>query len=173
MSFSIVLIDRLRVPVSLLDMRAKVYLETTIPSYLTAWPSRDIVTAAHQQITREWWQTRSRFELYISQVVVNEVQVGDAEAARLRVESIAGIPVLIATAEAKDLAQKFLKYGSLPQKAAIDAAHIAIAVISGMDYLLTWNCKHIANATMRKKLESICQQNGYNPPSVCTPEQLC
>jgi hypothetical protein len=86
-------------------MQSKVYLETTIPSYLTAWPSRDLVKAAHQQITREWWQTRARFDLYISQVVLREAGDGDAEAARLRLEVVGGIPVLALSPEASALAQ--------------------------------------------------------------------
>ena len=153
-------------------MKSKVYLETTIPSYLTAWPSRDLVKAAHQQITREWWQTRSRFELFISQFVLDEAQAGDADAARLRIESLAGIPVLAASDEIGNLAESFVIHGSLPRKCAADALHIAIAVVSGLDYLISWNCKHIVNPTIWKKIEEICLRKGYNPIVVCTPEEL-
>src|SRR5687768_14830534 len=142
-------------------MRPKVYLETTITSYLTARPSRDLIKAAHQHITQEWWRTRTRFDLYISQIVLGEVSAGDAEAARLRLELLADLPVLTAGAEASKLAQELIVQGSLPAKAAVDALHIAIAVVNGMDYLLTWNCAHIANAAMRHKIEAVCRQHGY------------
>ena len=153
-------------------MRSKVYLETTIPSYLTAWPSRDLVKAAHQQITREWWQTRTRFDLYISQVVLREAGGGDVEAARLRLEVVEGIPVLALSPEASALAQQLLQHGPLPAKAAVDALHIGIAAVNGMDYLLTWNCTHIANAAIRYQIETLCRASGYVPPVLCTPEEL-
>ena len=153
-------------------MKPKVYLETTLASYLTAWPSRDLVKAAHQQITQEWWKTRTRFDLYISQAVLREAGGGDAGAARLRLEALAGIPVLTAGPEASALAQQLIARGSLPAKAAVDALHIAIAVANGIDYLLTWNCAHIANAAMRHKIDAICRQSGYEPTVLCTPEEL-
>ena len=153
-------------------MKPKVYLETTIPSYLTAWPSRDLIRAAHQQITREWWSARSQFDLFVSQVVLDEVQQGDTEAARRRMESISGITVLEVSQEANFLTKELIFQHSLPRKAAADAAHIAIAVVSGMDYLLTWNCTHIANAVMRHKIEDICRRCGYEPTLMCTPDQL-
>jgi hypothetical protein len=131
-------------------MGPKVYLETTIPSYLTSSPSRDLVKAAHQQITREWWQDRARFDLYISQVVLREASGGDAEAARLRLEVLRGIPVLALSPAASRLAQQLVEQGALPGNAAVDSLHIAIAVVNGMDYLLTWNCTHIASAAMRR-----------------------
>ena len=153
-------------------MQPKVYLETSVISYLTAWPSRDLIKAAHQEITREWWQGRTRFELYVSQVVLREAGGGDPEAARRRLESIADIPVLTASPEASALAQQLVAQGSLPAKAAVDALHIAIAVVNGVDYLMTWNCTHIANASMRRKIEAICRQSGYQPVVLCTPEEL-
>jgi predicted nucleic acid-binding protein len=153
-------------------MKPKVYLETSVISYLTAWPSRDLVKAAHQQVTQEWWNTRERFDLYISQVVLREAGSGDPAAARLRLESLSGIPILTASPEASALAQQLVARGSLPTKAAVDAVHIAVAVVNGMDYLLTWNCTHIANAAMRHKIEAICRQSGYEPVVLCTPEQL-
>lgn len=153
-------------------MRPKVYLETTIPSYLTAWPSRDLVRAAHQQITREWWQNRTRFDLYISQLVLREASGGDAEAAGLRLEALRGIPVLALSPAASALAQQLVQQGLLPENAVADALHIAIAVVNGMDYLLTWNCAHIANAALRHRIEAICRASGYEPPVLCTPEEL-
>lgn len=153
-------------------MQPKVYLETSVISYLTAWSSRDLIKAAHQEITREWWQGRTRFDLYVSQIVLREASGGDREAARLRLESISDLPVLTASPEASVLAQQLVAQGSLPAKAAVDALHIAIAVVNGIDYLLTWNCTHIANAAMRHKIEAICRQSGYEPVVLCTPEEL-
>ena len=153
-------------------MRPKVYLETTIPSYLTAWSSRDLIKAAHQQITREWWQDRARFDLYISQLVLREASGGDADAAGLRLETLKGIPVLAVSSAASTLAQQLVQHGPLPEKAGADALHIGIATVNGMDYLLTWNCTHIANATTRHRIEEICRASGYQPPILCTPEEL-
>lgn len=154
-------------------MKARVYLETTIPSYLTAWPSRDLVRAAHQQITREWWeQRRNAFELFISQVVVRECQAGDAAAATDRMEALRDLPLLEQTKEATALAQSLVEEVPLPDRAAVDALHIAVATVHGMDYLLTWNCTHIANAALRGQIESVCRASGYEPPTICTPEEL-
>lgn len=147
-------------------------METSVISYLTAWSSRDLIKAAHREITREWWERRARFELYVSQIVLNEASGGDPEAARRRLDSIDGIPVLTASPEASTLAQQLIAQGSLPAKAAVDALHIAIAVVNGVDYLVTWNCTHIANATMRRKIEAICRQGRYQPVVLCTPEEL-
>ncbi len=157
-------------PVS--TMKPKVYLETTIPTYLTAWSSRDLIKAAHQQITREWWENRAKFDLYISQIVIRESSGGDKDAAARRLEVLEGIQILEISEEAKALARDLVEHVPLPEKASLDALHIAIAVVSGMDYLLTWNCTHIANATLRNKIESICRSRGYEPPVICTVEEL-
>lgn len=154
-------------------MKPRVYLETTIPSYLTAWPSRDLVRAAHQQLTREWWdQRRPRFELFISQVVLGECQAGDPAAAAGRLVVLQDLPLLEQTEEATRLAQALVEQVPLPDRATVDALHIAIAAVHGMDYLLTWNCTHIANATLRDPIESVCRAGGYEPPAICTPEEL-
>jgi hypothetical protein len=154
-------------------MKPRVYLETTIPSYLTAWPSRDLVRAAHQQITRDWWdRRRAEFELYISQVVLRECQAGDATAAAERLKILQDLPLLEQTEEATRLAQALVDRVPLPERAAVDALHVAIAAVHGVDYLLTWNCTHIANATLRDPIESVCRENGYEPPAICTPDEL-
>lgn len=153
-------------------LKPKVFLETSVISYLTALPSRDIVHAAHQQITREWWEKRGRFELYVSQAVLVEARRGDSDAAARRIAATEGIPVLAVTGEASDLAERFLQATALPAKAAIDAVHIAVAVVNGMDYLLTWNCTHIANAKIRWKIEEVCRNVELRPPVICTPEEL-
>jgi predicted nucleic acid-binding protein len=153
-------------------LKAKVFLETSVISYLTASPSRDIVHAAHQQLTREWWDKRSRFDLYVSQAVLGEAGRGNASAATRRLAAVQGLPVLAITGEVSDLAERFLDESALPAKAAVDAIHIAVAVVNGMDYLLTWNCSHIANAQIRAKIEQICRRAGLQPPVICTPEEL-
>jgi len=153
-------------------MRPKVYVETTVISYLTALPSRDIVQAAHQQITREWWEGRDRFELFVSEAVLQEAGRGNAEAAARRLAALEGLPVLAVGAEVTQLAERFLQMNAIPAKAAIDAVHIAAAVVNGMDYLLTWNCAHIANAAIRAKIEHTCRSVGLQPPIICTPEEL-
>jgi hypothetical protein len=154
-------------------MKPKVYRETTIPSYLMARPSRDLITAAHQQITREWWETRRQdFDLFISQMVIDEASAGDQEAAARRLEILATLPLLDPGDEAAELAQALIEHIPLPESAAADALHIAIAVVNGMDYLLTWNCTHIANAALRGKIEAVCRRQGFEVPIICTPEEL-
>jgi hypothetical protein len=153
-------------------MKSRVYLETTIPSYLTARPSRDIVRAAEQEVTRTWWNTRNAFELYVSELVVDEVSAGDPHAASQRLEALAGVQLLGMTREAEVLGAELIRQAALPQRAAIDALHIALAAVHGMNYLLTWNCKHIANATMRCKIEEVCRATGVEPPIICTPMEL-
>ena len=154
-------------------MKPRIYLETTIVSYLTAWPSRDLVTAAHQQITWEWWESRrAEFELYISQIVVQESSAGDGNAAERRLEALEDIPLLDITEDVTVLAEKLMEQVPLPERAGVDALHIAVAVVNGMDYLLTWNCTHIANAALRNRIEAVCRSSGYEPPVICTPEEL-
>ena len=153
-------------------MKPTVYVETTIPSYLMAWPSRDLVRAAHQQITGEWWAHRDGFDLYSSRLVVQECQAGDAQAAADRLTALAGIPLLEQTSEAAELAEALLRGVPLPAKAAADALHIATAAVHGMQYLLTWNCTHIANVALRPRIEAVCRAAGYEPPLITTPEEL-
>jgi hypothetical protein len=154
-------------------VKSRLYLETTIPSYLTSRPSRDLIIASHQQITREWWDARrDDFQLYVSQLVVDEASAGDPIAARERMKPLKDLPLLDITAEVADLASRILASGKIPRKAATDAAHIAIAAVHGMDFLVTWNCVHIANATNARALARICQENGCDCPVICTPEEL-
>ena len=151
----------------------KLYLETTIPSYLTAWPSWNAVIAGHQQTTREWWATsHERFALHVSQFVLDEAGAGDPEAARLRLESLRDVPELPATESALALAIALLAEGAVPEKARTDAAHIAVAAVHGMDFLVTWNCSHIANAEMKPRIREVCARHGWRCPEICTPEQL-
>lgn len=153
-------------------MKPRVYIETSVISYLTSLPSRDIVQAAHQQITRDWWATRGQFDLFTSQVVLDEAAQGHPEAAARRRSALEGIALLDLTEQARGLAASFLASRAMPVKAATDALHVAIAVIHGMEYLLTWNCSHIANASIRGKIEAICRSANLEPPIICTPEEL-
>jgi hypothetical protein len=154
-------------------MKPKVYIETTIVSYLTARSSRDLIIAAHQQLTQEWWDNRREsFDLYISQVVIQESSAGDILMAQKRLEALETFPLLDLRLEAVALARALVEKGPIPDKAKMDALHIAVATVHGMDYLLTWNCKHIANAEMQTAVAAVCRAAGYEPPVVCTPEEL-
>jgi predicted nucleic acid-binding protein len=154
-------------------MKPKVYLETTFVSLLTAWPSRVLVRAAHQQSTREWWaRRRDDFELFVSGLVLDEVKLGDAQAARDRVEAIAGLPVLGITEEIIRVAETILQTGCIPARAASDASHIAVGAVHRMHFLLTWNFRHINNAAIAEDIEKACSQAGYRCPVICTPDQL-
>jgi len=153
--------------------KSKVYVETSIISYLTARPSRDLIVAANQQLTQEWWlERRPDFDLYVSQLVLEESRGGDTVAATKRLHAIIGIPMLVLNETAIHLAEKLTQGGPLPLKAAADALHVAIATTNGMDYLLTWNCKHLANAVLRRQVEHVCRTAGYTPPTICTPQEL-
>ncbi len=150
-----------------------VYVETSILSYLTARPTRDLLATARQQMTREWWDTRrARFDLFVSPLVEQEVQRGDPEAARRRVGALGDLQTLEIVEEAYELAAALISESALPAAAQDDAAHIALAAVHGMDYLLTWNCRHIDNAEKKPAIRSVCSRNGYACPEICTPEEL-
>lgn len=154
-------------------MKPKVYVETSLISYLVSRPSRNLIIAAQQQVTNEWWDfRRNNFDLYVSQLVVRESGKGDELEVKKRLNTLKDIPLLELKVEAKDLAQKFLNGNILPPGAADDALHISVATIYGIDYLLTWNCKHMANAEIQKKLARICFEEGYELPIICTPYEL-
>lgn len=154
-------------------MKPKVYIETSVISYLTARPSRDILVAANQQVNQEWWQDRrSNFDIYVSQLVDQEISSGDAEAVSRRQQALSNCSFLDITAEAIELANRLIAQNAIPKQAAEDALHITVATVSGMDYLLTWNFKHIANAALRANVELVCRLNGYEPPVICSPMEL-
>jgi len=148
-------------------------LETSVISYLTSRLSRDLIVAGHQQITQEWWANqRDKFEVFVSQTVLEEAAVGDQEAAQQRLGVIESLSLLEISEEAVALAKDLIRIGPLPEKAEVDALHIAIAVTNRVDYLLTWNCKHLANAALRNGIEHVCRSRGYDPVIICTPEEL-
>jgi len=154
-------------------MKPRVYIETSIPSYLTARRSRDLIATANQELTQEWWETRKDdFYLVISEFVLREASAGDPIAESNRLASIAGIPELNVTDEVGELARMLIEQIPIPRKAQLDAFHIAIAAVHGIDYLLTWNCTHINNAELRPRIEAICRFQGFEPPIICTPQEL-
>lgn len=153
-------------------MKRKIYVETSVISYLTARPSKTIIGAAHQQITQAWWETRSEFELFVSDVVLDECADGNTEAAQRRVNAIKDIPLLEVTEPAVEVARELILRSIVPRKAAQDALHIAVATIHGMDCLLTWNCRHIANIDIQRNVAHYLESIGLLLPIMCTPEEL-
>jgi predicted nucleic acid-binding protein len=132
-----------------------------------------MIVAAHQRLTNKWWEERaSRFEMLISELVYREAAAGDATAANLRLEAIANLKTLAITEEAVSLAELLTAKGPIPREHAADALHIAIAAVNGIDYLLTWNCKHLANAAHRSRIESLVEGPAYVCPIICIPEEL-
>jgi predicted nucleic acid-binding protein len=154
-------------------MSETVYIETSIIGYLTARSSNNLILMANVEATQEWWQNcRPQFMLYISQVVLDEVALGDIEIATQRLKILRDFPLLEIDRAVQNLAAQFLSKSNLPPKASDDALHIAAATVYGLDYLLTWNCKHIANAQIQKKLVQISLDAGYELPTICTPYEL-
>jgi len=154
-------------------IRPTLYLESTIPSYLAARPSRDIIVAAHQQITHEWWNhARDDFEIYMSQLVFNEISAGDPDAAVRRLAIVEGLPSLASTEEVELLAEHYQRGLRLPPDARLDAGHLAFTVAYGLQYLLTWNCRHLANGRMIPRLREINAALGLETPLIVTPEEL-
>ena len=154
-------------------MPESVYIESSIISYLTARQSRDIVVAGIQELTRDWWGSqRNKYDLFISESVLREISKGDAGASVKRIQVISGIPSLIIDQESMLLSRSILKGTNLSQKSIEDALHIAIATVNHIEYLLTWNCRHIANAKIIPKVELICHNLGYQCPRICTPQEL-
>ena len=154
-------------------MKPKLYVETTVVGYLSQRISRDVITAGHQKITRKWWATRRHaFDLYVSELVLDEAAAGDPDEASRRLSLMAGMSVLESSAQAEALATVLLKRKALPAKARGDAVHLAIAAVNRMEYLLTWNYRHLINASLALMMARVCKKHGYRCPTICTPEQL-
>lgn len=150
-----------------------VYLETTFISYLVARPSRDLLVAAHQQITQECWANRrSQFVCSVSQVVIDEASVGDTAEVQKRLAIIGGLPTLEVSPDAESLTRAIMAAGILPPHAFPDAARVAVSAVHSVDYLLTWNCKHLANAQITRRMALVCEKLGQKRPIICTPEEL-
>jgi predicted nucleic acid-binding protein len=154
-------------------MPPTVYVETSVISYYAARPSRDIVTTARQTLTQEWWEdARDKFDLYVSVLVVEESKSGGAEAAQRRLSAMSRLPILEINDTAERLARRFLEEGAIPQSSPEDALHIALATVHGMDFLLTWNFRHINNAEMKTRIRTIIEAAGFESPVICSPEEL-
>jgi len=155
------------------QMKPTVYLETSVISYYTSRPSRDIVVTAHQQLTREWWEKAAgQFEVVISEAVVDEVALGDSEASARRLESVETFKVLPLTSRIQELTQILLKELEIPKNAFPDAAHLAFASHYKIVYLVSWNCRHIASGRIIKRLNELHAKTGIHVPVICTPNEL-
>lgn len=150
-----------------------VYLETTIPSYLAAYPSRDLVIAGHQQITHEWWRTaRDRFDLYVSEAVLHEIRAGDSDAAARRQTFVEGLPILAMNEDVRALVRAYAARLGLVGRGRADLPHFAFAVAYEVDYLVTWNCTHIANGEMMRRLLTANEELNRYTPLIVTPEEI-
>lgn len=150
-----------------------IYIETSIVSFLTARPTGDLLAAAWQKITVDWWDMqRARFDLYTSDITVEEAGRGNPEASALRLGALSDIPILPTTEAVIGLSKALLQGKALPAKAVNDALHIAVSAVHGIDYLLTWNYRHLDNAETKPVIRSICAIHGYNSPEICTPQEL-
>jgi predicted nucleic acid-binding protein len=155
------------------EPKLTVYIETSVVSYLTARPSRDLVIAAHQQITRDWWDTAlAQYEAFISPIVLDEISQGDQQAAQLRLEQVRNFSVLEIVPEVATLADAYFEALQIPEKARLDAYHLALTAWHGMDFLVSWNCTHIVSGRVRRTIETINAQFGIRTPVICTPEEL-
>lgn len=153
-------------------MKKSVYIETTVVSYLTAKPSRDILIAGHQEATRELWSKLSRHETYVSALVVQEAGRGDPTQAQIRLAAIAKIPMLDIDDEARSLAEEIIAKKGIPAEYPEDALHIAIAAVNGVDVIITWNFAHLNNPFTRRKVRKIVEAKGYSCPEVSSPDEL-
>ena len=150
-----------------------VYVETSILSYLTARPSRDVLAVARQQLTQQWWETCGpQYDLVGSPLVEDEASRGDPNAADRRLQIVKSLRQVYPTAEVGSFAKKLLTHEALPRTAADDALHVALAVVHRIDYLLTWNCRHIDNARIKPVVRRLCHDMDYHFPEICTPEEL-
>ncbi len=153
-------------------MKRKVYIETSVVSYLTARPSKNVIEAGHQQSTYQFWDRRDEFDLFASELVLTECAAGDPDAASKRLAALHGIKLLDITSYSIELAKDLVTSGIIPSKASEDALHISIATIHFSDYLLTWNCRHIANPEIQARIAENFQRKGLFLPFICTPEEL-
>jgi hypothetical protein len=153
--------------------KPSVYIETSIISYLTARPSPSLFTAGCQQITRDWWDDRrDRFDLFTSEIVLLEARSGDSDAVARRLEVLQGIAELVLTDRAEELARALVAQKAIPAKAQADALHVAVAAVHRMDYLLTWNCRHINNPEIKPAVRRVCESVGIACPEICTPLEI-
>src|SRR5262249_23607500 len=142
-------------PAEYVFLRPKLYLDTTIPSYLTAWMSRDVHIARLQRITSRWWSSwRTNFDIYISEYVAEEAARGDPEAAKRRLQLLTPLKSLDFNDHSSLLRERIMKECGLPPRASTDAAHVAVASVHGMQYLLTWNHTHLVNCAFTPSISA-------------------
>lgn len=153
--------------------KESVYIETTLVSYYTSNLSRDIIILAHQEVTKDWWPMAiRRYNIFISEIVIEEASLGDPEASKRRLEEIKDFPHLELNEKVEEMAQIYVERLNIPEKSIRDAIHLAVACVHNIDYLVTWNCRHIANGEVIKKLMKINEPLGVHTPIICTPEEL-
>ena len=154
-------------------MKSTVYIETSVISYLSAKPSRDLIVAAHQQITIDWWETAlPHYDAFVSPVVLDEISRGDINAVQARLEKVSAFLILEVLPEIRNLADIYFSELDIPEKARADSYHLAIAAWHGIDFLVSWNCTHIVNGRIRMMIEEINARQGIRTPIICTPEEL-
>ena len=150
-----------------------VYIETSIVSYLTARAPRELLAAAWQAATVDWWDDhRSRYQLFTSELTLDEAAQGDKEASTRRLNALQDVPLLPITDAVERLTNALIMERAVPTGSRIDAAHVAVSAIYGIDYLLTWNFRHMANAGIRPLIRALCETHGYSSPEICTPFEL-
>jgi hypothetical protein len=153
--------------------KQQIYIETSVISYLVSKTSSNIILAAYQQITRQWWDSQLHYyHPFTSDFVLEEISKGDPKLSKERLNTIQKFGKLPVTDDVIELGERYLKQVSIPRKASLDAFHLAISVIHGMDFVLSWNFRHMANAFVRRKLEFINSEIGIQTPTICTPEEL-
>ncbi|TVR56727.1 MAG: PIN domain-containing protein [Candidatus Competibacteraceae bacterium] len=152
--------------------RYRIYIETSIVSYLVARQSRDVIIAGHQLATQVFWDMLTEFEVYLSDMVLQEVSKGDPEQAQLRLQALTGFPVLEIDDEARNIADQLIAGKAVPKNCPEDALHIAVAAVNGMDIMVTWNFKHINNPLTKAKMRQIIENQGYAFPEICSPDEL-
>ena len=153
-------------------MKPKIYIETSVVSYLVSRPSKNVITAGHQVITRDFWETLNDFEVYISDMVIQEASAGDAAQAKERISALQGFPLLEIGDSVKHLAKALLDAKSVPEKCLEDAIHIAVAAVNGIDVIVTWNFKHINNPITRMKIRHVVENRGLVCPEICSPDEF-
>lgn len=153
-------------------MKPRVYVESSVFGYLTARDSASLIGSSRQLLTRRWWEQRSDFDLFVSEVVIRECRVGDEAAAQRRMQAIANLPLLSLTPQAANLAAELMEQNVMPAGAAEDALHIAIAAVHRVDFLLSWNFRHIANPVIQARIAGRLSTLGLALPFICPPEEL-
>ena len=152
--------------------KSSVYIETSVVSYFTSRPSRDLIIAARQQLTHEWWENYlPQAEAFISTLIIQESEIGDMEAAKSRLDAISDLPVLELTEQVFELAKSLVETGPIPEEYFEDALHIAVAAVNGIHFLITWNCHHINNPHMRPEIVRVVESFGLECPVICTPDE--